>query len=95
MVISISDRESVARAAKYYSSIDSFLRKQFKEKYPKLYTPELRMPILLAANKCDLEKSDPSQVQVTREDIIKQVGVNENQVSYSIMCPLFCVPLIL
>ena len=39
------------------------------------------MPILLAANKCDLEKSDPSQVQVTREDIIKQVGVNENQVS--------------
>jgi signal recognition particle receptor subunit beta len=41
------------------------------------------VPILIACNKCDLEKTNPELVKISRQDIISRVGIDKSQVNFS------------
>jgi len=77
LVLSLTDPASVTRAAQNYRNIESHLRRQYAARHPEHYSDQLPMPILLACNKCDLD------TQISRSDIISQVGVTEAQVIYT------------
>lgn len=87
LVLSLSDEDSVTRAAEAYSGIENHLRRHYREKAEKAgRDPEKipdTMPILLACNKCDLEKTNPEMVKFSRSEIISRVGVHESQVIYT------------
>ena len=87
LVLSLSDEDSVTRAAEAYAGIETHLRRHYREKAealkdPRLYKDDMPMPILLACNKCDLENTNPEMVKFSKREIISKVGVHESQVCF-------------
>merc|ERR1711990_1390128 len=78
LVLSIIDRNSFERACKTYkTTVDYFKNSVYNNSHKP--TTDKPMPIAVVLNKIDLRDSDPTLIQIDRDEILRKLNLDQSQ----------------